>query len=104
MTDIEAIAHLRQHGFVVGRAPWSACRVLIAPDRWVEVVNGTYLPPWGDFRNQKMRVEIYGPVRRDQCHPEVMEWIKAKNKEAISHLPEPYCHPKSVADVLKHCS
>lgn len=108
MTDTETIKHLVEHGFLLGGQPWFEINIELAPNRWFTFVRGTYRPPWewhqDNVLKRRLEAMVIGPPRRDQCPPEAWAEIHRRNSTMIRNLPEPFCHPKSISDVLKHCS
>ena len=110
MTDTEAIAHLVEHEFVLGYQSWFETDITLGRDRFAKVVEVTYWPPM-EWRQAYPRApsvavmaKVLGPPRRDQCPPDLWDEIKRRNAWMIANLPEPFCYPKCVSDVLKHCT
>ena len=110
MTDTEAIAHLVEHEFVLGYQSGWEVPIQLGREHWVTVFQANYWPSvkWrqANPRLPKSRVEakIFGPPRRDQCPSELWAEIKRRNAETIANLPEPFCYPKCVSDVMRHCT
>lgn len=108
MTDAETVKHLVEHGFTMSAVPWFEVNIELAPDRWFTFVKATYRPPWewhqDDPIKRRLEAAVFGPPRRDQCPLEVLAEVHRRNDAMIRNLPEPFCHPKSISDVLKHCS
>jgi hypothetical protein len=110
MTDTEAIAHLVEHEFVLGYQPLWEVPIQLGRERWATVFQTNYWPSvkWRQANpglpTSRVEAKILGPPRRDQCPPDLWNEIKRRNAEMIASLPEPFCYPKCVSDVLKHCT
>ena len=110
MTDTEAIKHLVEHEFVMGYQSWFEVSIQLDSTRWVRVVEVNYWPSikWRQanpaLSKERLMASVFGPPRRDQCPPELWAEIKRRNAWMIANLPEPFCYPKCVSDVLKHCT
>jgi hypothetical protein len=108
MTDTETIRHLIEHNFVQGPCGWGEFQVELASQRWVTLIRGSFRPSWDWHQNDpaKMRLVawVLSPFRRDQCQPDLWDEIKTRNAAMISNLPEPFCYPKCVSDVMRHCT
>lgn len=98
MTDIEMMAWLKSHGFRKWMGWWFS-RISLDHERRANCMKSEWRHP-----STGSAITIFGPVRRNEEHKEVLEALAQANLKALSELPEQFRNSPEMNEVLRHCT